>query len=726
MTRLFSNPLIARAVAILSIAAMLAPCLPAQSGQQLYKFKSNSELVLVNVVARDSKGEPIRDLKADDFTILEDNKPQKISAFDLEDVDVTAIAEQPAQPLLARPKATQPSAVPNADGKIDLRDRRLMVLFFDLTSMQPEEIARAVDAAQKFLDKQMTPADMVGIVSLDNSLQVDQDFTSDREALRKSLDKLNPDSAQGYAEGSTGSTEGTPDTGEAFTPDDTEYNVFNTDRRLEALQSISESLARVEQKKSIIYFSSGMTQSGLENEAELRNTVNAAVRSNVSIYTMDLRGLEAVVPGGSAQQASLRGTSPYSGASVRNAMDSNFASQETLTTLASDTGGRAFLDSNDFNQVFTRVQQDTKTYYVLAYRSANPARDGRFRRISVKVHRPGVKLEFRKGYYAPRDFAHSNRDDREQQLDDELAAELSSTDLDIFLAASYFRVANDRYYVPVSIVVPGSEIPFARSSDKDKATLDIIGVVRDELKRPVGQARDTVKLAVEGAQEVRRKNVQYDTSFLLPAGKFHFKFVLRENETGRVGSFETDVTLPDLRKAPLKMSAVLMGTQLRPAKKKAEDPLVRDGNELVPNVTHVFSSDQHLYLYYEVYEPGKSDETPEARAGGSPANAGGSAGGPPAGPHEKLRNPIRVLTSIAFFQGKTKAYETPLVEARQLTAPERKAAVFQFDVPLAQLRPGFYTCQVNVIDDAAGTFTFPRLVLLVRPPKTQVAASTGN
>ncbi|HEU5451261.1 MAG TPA: VWA domain-containing protein [Terriglobales bacterium] len=718
----FPNSFLSRAAAILCLAALPAPFLPAQ--QQLYKFKTNSELVLVNVVARDSKGDPIRDLTAGDFTILEDNKPQKLSAFDLEDVDVAAIGEEPAQPLLARPKAAapQPAAVPDENGKIDLRDRRLMVLFFDLTSMQPEEVARAVAAAQKFLDQQMTPADMVGIVSLASSLQVDQDFTADREALRQSLSKLNPDTAQGFAEGSTGTTEGTADTGEAFTPDDTEYNVFNTDRRLEALQSISESLARVEQKKSIIYFSSGMTQSGLENEAELRNTVNAAVRSNVSIYTMDLRGLEAVVPGGSAQQASLRGTSAYSGASVRNAMDSNFASQETLTTLASDTGGRAFLDSNDFNQVFTRVQQDTRTYYVLAYRSTNPARDGRFRRISVKVNRPGVKLEFRKGYYAPRDFAHSNRDDREQQLEDELSAELSSTDLDVFLAASYFRVASDRYYVPVSIVIPGSEIPFVRSSDKDKATLDIIGVLRDELKRPVGQARDTVKLAVEGAQDVRRKNVQYDTSFLLPPGKYHFKFVLRENETGRLGSFETDVTLPDLKKAPLKMSAVLMGTQIRPAKKKAEDPLVRDGNELVPNVTHVFSSDQHLYLYYEVYEPAKAQPSVQE---GRPVDLDRQDAGSrrPAAPIVKIKNPIHLLTSIAFFQGKTKAYETPLVEARQLTAPDRKAAVFQFDVPLAQLRPGFYTCQVNVIDDAAGTFTFPRLVLLVRPPKTQVAAS---
>ena len=211
---------------------------------------------------------------------------------------------------------------------------------------------------------------------------------------------------------------------------------------------------------------------------------------------------------------------------------------------------------------------------------------------------------------------------------------------------------------------------------------------------------------------MRRKNVQYDTGFVLPPGKYHLKFVLRENESGRVGSFETDIFLPDLKKTPLKMSAVVMGTQIHEgARRKSENPLVSDGGELIPNVTHVFSSDQHLYFYYEVYDPAKETRTAEARVGDKTESGAAKAGGG-----------IRVLTSIQFFQGKVKAYETSLVEATQLTAPGRKAAVFQFDVPLSQLRPGFYICQVNVVDDAAGTFVFPRLALLVRPGAPAPAA----
>src|SRR4029077_920375 len=132
---------------------------------------------------------------------------------------------------------------------------------------------------------------------------------------------------EGFEEGTTGTTEGTQDTGQSFTTDDTEYNIFNTDRRLQALRSIADKLSHVQEKKSLIYFSSGMDRTGIENQSELRAAVNAAIRSNMAIYTMDLRGLQPLVAGGEAQNASMRGTSPYSGQSSINALNSNFTTQ---------------------------------------------------------------------------------------------------------------------------------------------------------------------------------------------------------------------------------------------------------------------------------------------------------------------------------------------------------------------------------------------------------------
>jgi VWFA-related protein len=313
---------------ILSLSCLSIGGLSQQAAD--YTFRAQTELVLVNVTVRDKSGNFVRDLKADDFTILEDNKPQKATSFDIENTDVIPPSTVPQLSLLNPPQQTTraPAAPPrNESSSNSLKDRRLMVLFFDLTSMQPEEIERASTAALNYVNKQMVPADLVAVMSLGNSLTVNQDFTADRDLLKKTLSAFNEGGGQGFEEGATGSTEGTADTGQAFTVDDTEYNIFNTDRRLEALRSVAASLAKVDQKKSLIYFSSGMDRTGIENQSQLRAAINAAVRSNLAIYTMDIRGLQAMVPGGEAQSASLRGVAPYSGQSSINQLNSNFSSQ---------------------------------------------------------------------------------------------------------------------------------------------------------------------------------------------------------------------------------------------------------------------------------------------------------------------------------------------------------------------------------------------------------------
>jgi VWFA-related protein len=687
-----------------------------------YKFRVESELVLVNVVARDKQGKPVTDLKQDDFTVLEDGRPQKVASFDFENLDMqplTAAAAGPSQESKNGP-APAPTKekllLTTKDADQALSNKRVIVMFFDLASMSPDETDRSVQAAKKYVQTKMTSVDQIAIVSLSSSMRLDQDFTGDQAKLLKVLNRYTHAEGQGLDNGSTGDADGIEETGDAYTPDETEYNQFNTDRKLQALQSLCQILAKFNQKKSVIYFSSGMTQTGIENQTALRAAINTAIKANVAIYTADSRGLEAEPPGGAASTASLRGTAMYSGAAVQSRLDANFASQETLTTLAGDTGGKAFLDTNDLGLVFDRVQRDTSVYYVLGYRSSNPLRDGKYRHIQVKANRAGLNLEFRKGYYAPKDYQHFNAEDKEQQMTDELSSELPNTDVALYMAASYFRMDDRRFYVPVALVVPGSQIPFIKGGDKDKATLDIIGEVLDELKRPVGSVRETVKLSLDASQEVRRKNVQYSTGFMLIAGKYHFKFVVRENQSGRMGSFETDFVVPDIKKAPLRMSSVILASQRQPYTKKTQNPLVRDGNELVPNIAHVFTQEQHLYFFYEVYDPAK-DKLPEP-----PTDAKDAKEKAPA-----VKNPIHVMTSIQFFNGKVKAFETPLIEARQLNAPERKAAVFQFDVSLAQIKPGLYTCQINVIDDAGGTFTFPRLPILVREKAnvTPVTTATG-
>jgi hypothetical protein len=149
----------------------------------------------------------------------------------------------------------------------------------------------------------------------------------------------------------------------------------------------------------------------------------------------------------------------------------------------------------------------------------------------------------------------------------------------------------------------------------------------------------------------------------------------------------------------------VLSSQRSPSgKKDDENPLSNGGFTWVPNVAHVFRTDQHMYLLYEVYDPAS------APAKATPA--------PPAKPG------VKVLTSIEFLQGTTKVFETPLVEATSVNVPGRDAVAFAFDIPLDRLHAGLYICQVNVIDDTGGSFSFPRQALLVRAAATPPATTT--
>ncbi|HTI38651.1 MAG TPA: VWA domain-containing protein [Vicinamibacterales bacterium] len=695
---------ILRILPIACVLAVVSATHPAARQQQTKppSFRVRTDLVSVDVVVRDRSGAIVSGLKPEDFEIREDGKAQQIVTFSFQQVTGKVAAPVETADLLASaesrlerenqhtPTAAQPSAeaAPVPMTPEQLAGRRVIVLLFDTSSMQPDDVQRAVDAANKYVGTSMTAADLVAVATIGSSLQVLTDFTASREQVAAALTKL------GYTEGTStpppsASTLAT-DEADAAADDTTEsadaaeLDMFNNDLRLRALRALAETLAPIEQRKAILYFSAGMERSGEDNQVELRAAINAAVRANVSIYPVDSRGLQAVVPGGDATHASGRGSSLFSGRAVAQQFNSLAASQETLTSLASDTGGRAFTDTNDMGEAFARVTKDLSAYYLLGYSSTNPVRDGRFRRIQVRVKRNGMHVESRAGYYAERDFAHTSRADRETDLQNMLFAALSPTDLPVLLTPGYFRLTNDSYYVPIAVAIPGSAVPIPPNADK--VTLDIVGVVRDEQGRPVGHIRQTLDLAAGSASTLAGKQVLYQSGLTLPPGRFAAKVVVRENESGLAGSYESAIVIPDLKREPVKVSSILLSTQIQTAAKgKSDNPLVRDGVQLLPNVTHVVGHDQNVYFYYEVYDP--------AASGGA--------------------NPD-LRTSLAFYRGKVKVFETPPVERTTLDLAARHAAIFQFEVPADRFKPGLYTCQINIIDSVAGQFAFPRLAMFVR------------
>ena len=691
-------------LAVLASSALYAqqPAVPAGGAPT---FSSSVKLVLVDVAVHDRKGQAVKGLTANDFELLEDGRKQDIQSFAFEEVATKSNGIESAAMFSAAASNSTPvasggvriSVAPAAAASApaapltqeDAAGHRLMTMLFDTSSMQPEDVQKAVESAQKWVNEDMTPADLVAVASISSSLQVLNDFTNDKDTVLQTLSAFS--GANGTAfDAVDASTAASDDASNASTDDTTatdasaqELDTFNNDVRLRAIKTLADALAPLQQKKAILYFSSGMQRSGTDNQIELRAAVNAAVRANVQIYPVDSRGLQAVVPGGDARQGSRGGRGAFSGQQVQQQFTQLQAQQETLTTLAADTGGTAFTDTNDFGEAFAKVEKDISSYYILGFASTNPAKDGRFRRITIRLKNTKLdaKVEAREGYYADRDFTHTAKEDREVQLQEQLMTQIPATDVPLFVTAGYFRLAADRYYVPVSVAVPGSAVP----PSNDKLTLDIRGYIRDERGAPVGQIRDTMTVPPASAADLSTRQVLYQTGATLPPGRFSMKVVVRENTTGQMGTFETPIIVPELKTAPVKVSSLVLSTQLQDVgTKKTASPLVKDGVEVVPNLTHIVSRSQKLYFYYEVYDPS--------------ADAGSEL----------------VRTSLAFYRGKVKVYETPVVQRTSLDASDRKADVFQFEVPAANFKPGLYTCQVNIIDEVAGKFAFPRLEMYVR------------
>jgi VWFA-related protein len=670
-------------------------------------FIVDTKLVVINVTVKDKAGRPVTGLKKEDFQLIEDGVPQNITVFDRQELSTEPLAplsfSQRPQTIEERAAPPPPGTAVNTQAPRDpkrFQDHRLIGLFFDMTSMQPLEQARAQEAAIKWIQTQMTAADMVGIMTFGSKFRMIQEFTDDRDVLIKTLRALilgDSSDLQGMA--ATAADEG--DDSGSFVADQTEFNIFNTDRKLTALEDAARKLSIYPEKKALIYFASGVGKTGIENQSQLKATVNAAVRSNVSFYPVDSRGLVAEAPGGDATVASPRGTGILTGSSQNSRRASFNDSQETLTTLAADTGGKALLDSNDLTLGIRQAQEDIRSYYIIGYYPSNTATDGKYRRVQIKLASNNqAKLDYRKGYYAAKTFAKFTSADKERQLEEALTLGDPVSELPLALEVDYFRVAKDRYFIPISVKVPGSAIGFSKKGASETNQLDFIGQVRDLNGRLAGGVRDqiAVKLNEANAAQVDRRYMQYDSGLTLGPGSYSLTFLAREGLTGKMGTFETKFAVPDLNSGKsLRVSSVILSSQREAVsaavgaadnnkKLLTNHPLVQDGQKVVPSITRVFRTDQTLYVYFEVYDPSLDDR--------------------------KMPN---VYAAIELLQGARKVYTSRPVRVDKLATSRPGVAPFSFQIPLNRLQPGEYISQVDVIDELGQKFAFPRSSLVILP-----------
>ena len=681
-------------------------------------LRATSDLVRIDVEVTGKSGKAIKGLRADQFVVTDDGKPQAISTFSYEDIERVETAEaEDAKPIVVPVDNEGPDTPSAAAASEQLRDRRLIVLFFDLTSMQPDDLIRAHDAAAKFVKQQMTKADVVAVVAFSTRLTVLANFTNDHAILDGAIAQLTENSTTDlsnplYAAAANGEYDVQEYTGAAYTPDETEFNVFNTDQKLAAVEGLANVLGGIPGRKALVEFTGGITQTGEENRTQLRAATDAANRADVSIYSLDSRGLFATAPGGDTTTNAATGNSMFTGASVFHQTDQREDSRDTLATLSTDTGGKAFFDLADLSDALPKIQQDNGGYYLIGYNlGADVKRDGRWRTIHVKLNVSGAHVRYRDGYYAPRDFQHLEKEDRDQQLADAVNSDNPVVELPVAVETGIFRLSAEQTYVPIAAKISASALDWAEKHGHRQAQFDFAVDVRAVPSgQAVAQLRDTtqVDLDPQRFQEINKKNLLYQGGVVLAPGNYRLKFVARENESGKIGTFEENLSVPAAQPGKMTLSSVVLSSQLIPVQKNSEvqtkaqglqaklvsSPLEVNRETIVPSVTRLFMQNQTLYVFFQAYYP-EGKET---------------------------LDPGSLRAGLIFFRDGLQVNATPLLAPANVDA-KKYTASFRISLPLVKLRGGRYTVQAVVIAPGTQHSAFRRAYLaLLSTPPTPVAS----
>ncbi len=677
------------------------------NGNGAYTMSVSTKLVIEAVNVKDKQGKSIRGLTAKDFTVTEDGVKQEVKFCEYQELP-EAPPPAPAKPAPENITVYNRLAITQiADekpGDVKYKDRRLIAMYFDLTAMPPGDKLRALEAAQKFIRTQMTSVDLVSLMRYGgSSVDVLQDFTDDHNKLLSILETLIVGENQQPDDTTNDSASG--DTGAAFGQDSGEFNLFNTDRQLSALQTAAKMLGRLSEKKVLIYFASGLTLHGVDNQAQLHATIDDAIRSGVSFWPIDARGLVASAPLGDATQASQGGASMYSGTGAMAMTTRLQQSQDTLFALAGDTGGKALLDYNDLTMGIVHAQQNITSYYILGYYTTNTNLDGKFRKIKITLSPElNASVDYRQGYYAGKVFGKFTTADKERQLEDALMLGDPVTELTIAMEINYFQLNRAEYFVPIVVKIPGRELALAKKGGAEHTLIDFLLEVKDELgnNSTVQSMRDNtnIKLSDKTAQELAKRPVEYDTGLTLLPGKYTVKFLARDDETGRIGTFQTSFVIPNLNKevARVPISSVVLSGERQElkdaiynaakdkdrAKQDAANPLVLNGQKLMPSVTRVFSKSRDLFVYLQAYEQGAPTVQP-------------------------------LIAFVSFYQGKTKVFETQPMEVKDAMTNSLKTMPLRFSIGLSSLAPGDYDCQVTVLDPTGVKSAFWQAAITVVP-----------
>ncbi len=575
-------------------------------------FRIQVDYVEVDAVVTDAQGNPVRGLTRDDFQVFEEGKPQKVELFAFVDVPIT----KPEQPLFS-PTPIEPDV--RVSGRFE---GRLYVILLDDIHTAPGRSTLVKRAATKFVRESMGANDLAAVVHLSGRTDASQDFTSSKPLLISAVDKFMGRKLRSATLSRldeyyrsrdlprSGSTQRVPD------PEEQE-RAFNARTTLESVRNVAQFLEGVRgRRKAVVLFSEGIDYDIYDvfNNREattvmdsVRDAIGAATRSNVVLYTVDPRGLTTL--GDESIEAGAFPDDPAFELSSTGFNDELRRSQDSLRVLAEETGGFAAVNSNDFTGAFARIVRENSSYYVLGYYPPNDRRDGRFRKIEVKVNRPGVEVRARKGYVAPKGKAAARPTEATAGTSPELREALSSPvpegDLTMAVTVAPFKGEAPKQSVLVTTLVDGQRFRFTEKDGTFVDLLELSLMAVDARGKIQGGDRQNIelKLRPQTRQAVEAAGFRVLSRLSLAPGRYQLRVGARAVASGAIGSVFYDLEVPDFSKEPFSMSGLVVSSNFAVMTPTARaDEQLKDVLKTPPTAARAFSTADTLWVFTEVYD----------------------------------------------------------------------------------------------------------------------------
>ncbi|MCX6539067.1 MAG: VWA domain-containing protein [Acidobacteria bacterium] len=703
---------------LLVVAFVVAPLLlslhgdQAPKGQQGQKeqsratFRSRVDYIQVDATVYDNAGQFVPDLTKDDFEVFEDGKKQNIDRIEVVNVPV----EPRSLPALVSGHQLEPDVYTN-----EVPPGRLYLIVMDDLHVHPARSLAARRIARMFIEQNMAPNDVAALVVTSGNRRAAQEFTNNRRLLLEAVEKF-----QGRKIISPGlaslSTMGAPDEASADAADP--QRMYNARTWLDTLASLSTFAGTIpSRRKSIVMIGEGpdldiaandilpmyaplnnrlsQGETGVdpmkaeapkgfplargELRDKLRDFIDAANRANVTLYAFDpsmyTQGGDDMVDIASANPGDYDAKTGIEIVRSSKVLDGIQAAQDNLRTVSTATGGFAVI-SRSFANAFERIRADNSRYYILGYYPTNDKRDGKYRKIDVRVRRAGLKVTARRGYVMPKADKQEapvveTSEGTSLPLREALLSALPVAGLPIAVTAAPFNTAPGRASVLLMLQTPPGSVKFVDEGGRFNGKLEVSFVAVDELGKTTGGEHVNLAMPLKPDlyKMVNEVGLLVESRVSLPPGRYSLRVAARDENAGSIGSVHCDLEVPDYAKLPLSMSGVVIASAESMAANPRPDPERRRMLPDTPSVLRRFRQSDQLSVLTEVYD-------------------------------SKIATPhgLDIIATVINEQGQVVFRHEDTRSTREIQAAAGTTGGFGYvvKVPLAAIAPGSYVLAIEV------------------------------